>query len=127
MYAALPFSEGTVLEIRLNMNSSVEDVLAFKTCCNLKMADQNLEILVENRGVSPVVVPSHFDLEGEDEPVRIQTLIPSGDQTVKPGEVTAFYCQMDEILWKKSKRLVMFDSDGHRYPVEIPQEEMGTG
>ena len=101
------------------MNSSVEDVLAFKTCCNLKMDDQNLEILVKNKGSSPVVVPSHFDLESDDEPVRIQTLIPSGDQTIEPGELMAFYCQMDEILWHKSQRLVMFDSDGHRYPVEI--------
>ena len=116
-----------MLEIRVNMNSSVEDVLAFKTCCNLKMADQNLEILVENKGVSPVAVPSHFDLEGEDDPVRIQTLIPSGEQTVAPGEVIAFYCQMDEILWQKSQRLVMFDSEGNRYPAEIPNEKMGTG
>ena len=106
------------------MNSEVEDVLAFKTCCNLKMADQNLEILVENRGGSPVVVPSYFDLEGDGDPLRIQTLIPSGDQTIAPGELMAFYCQMDETLWHKSKRLVMFDSAGNRYPVEI---QMGTG
>ena len=108
------------------MNSEVEDILAFKTCCNLKMADQNLEILVRNTGETPVEVPSYFDLEGDGDPLRIQTLIPSGDQTVAPGEVMAFYCQMDEILWQKSKRLVMFDSAGNRYPIEIPQK-MGTG
>jgi hypothetical protein len=101
------------------MNSSVEDVLAFKTCCNLKLSDQNLEILVENRGDSPVVVHSHFDLEGDADTVRIQTLIPSGDQTVAPGEVLAFYCHMDEALWSKSRRLVMFDSTGNRYPVPV--------
>jgi hypothetical protein len=111
-----------VLEIRVNMNSSVEDVLAFKTCCNLKMADQNLEILVENKGSSPVVVPSYFDLESDTGAVRIQTLIPSGDQTIKPGEVIAFYCQMDETLFSKSKRLVMYDSKNNRYPVKT-----GTG
>jgi hypothetical protein len=113
-----------VLEIRVNMNSEVEDILAFKTCCNLQMADQNLEILIENKGSSPVVIPSYFDLEGEDDPLRIQTLIPSGDQTIPPGEVIAFYCQMDESLWQQSQRLVMFDSDGNRYPVDI---QMGTG
>ena len=36
----------------------------------------------------------------------------------------AFYCQMDETLWHKSTRLVMFDKEGNRYPVEI---QMGTG
>jgi hypothetical protein len=106
-----------VLEIRVNMNSSVEDVLAFKTCCNLKLSDQNLEILVENKGSSPVVVPSYFDLESNEDTVRIQTLIPSGNQTIPPGETIAFYCQMDETLWKKSNRLVMFDIEGKRYPV----------
>jgi hypothetical protein len=115
-----------VLEIRVNMNSSVEDVLAFKTCCNLKLSDQNLEILVENKGTSPIVIPSYFDLEGDNDPLRIQTLIPSGDQTLPPGEVIAFYCQMDETIWAKSKTLVMFDKEGNRYPVEIPQG-MGTG
>jgi hypothetical protein len=104
------------------MNSSVEDVLAFKTCCNLKLSDQNLEILVENKGTTPIVVPSYFDLEGDDETIRIQTLIPSGDQTIPPNETIAFYCQMDETLWHKSKRLVMFDSKDNRYPVET-----GTG
>ena len=63
-----------MLEIRINMNSEVEEVLAFKTCCNLKMADQNLEILIENKGISPVVVPSYFDLEGDGDPLRIHPL-----------------------------------------------------
>ena len=104
------------------MNSSVEDVLAFKTCCNLKLSDQNLEILVKNQSTTPMVIPSYFDLEGDEEPLRIQTLIPSGDQTIPPGETIAFYCQMDETLWAKSKTLVMFDTKGNRYPIEI-----GTG
>ena len=54
-----------MLEIRIIMNSSVEDILAFKTCCSLKMFDQNLEIHVANQGTGPVTVPSYFDLEGE--------------------------------------------------------------
>jgi len=111
-----------VLEIRINMNSSVEDVLAFKTCCNLKLSDQNLEILVKNTGATPVVVPSHFDLETADGTLRIQTLIPSGNQTIPPGETIAFYCQMDETLWQKSKRLIMFDKEGNSYPTQT-----GTG
>jgi hypothetical protein len=104
------------------MNSSVEDVLAFKTCCNLKLSDQNLEILVKNQGATPVVVPSYFDLESDDGTLRIQTLIPSGNQTIPPGETIAFYCQLDETLWKKSKRLTMFDAENNRYPIRT-----GTG
>ena len=116
-----------MLEIRVNMNSSVEEVLAFKTCCNLKLSDQNLEILVENKGPTPVMVPSYFDLEGDEKPLRIQTLIPSGNQTIPPGETIAFYCQMDEAVWQKSQRLVMFDSQGNRYPVETRTGRTGTG
>ncbi len=39
-----------MLEIRFIMNSPVEDILAFKTCCGLKMFDQNLEIQLINQG-----------------------------------------------------------------------------
>ena len=111
-----------MLEIRVNMNSSVEDVLAFKTCCNLKLSDQNLEILVKNQGATPLTVPSYFDLESDDGTLRIQTLIPSGNQTIPPGETIAFYCQMDETLWQKSNRLTMFDAENNRYSIKT-----GTG
>ena len=109
-----------MLEIRAIMNSSVEDVLSFKTCCSIRVWDQNLEIHVRNIGDRAVVVPSHLDLEGEHGSQRIHTLMPAGEHRIEPGEIKAFYCYMDETLWNKSRRLVLHDSEGNEYSVEIP-------
>lgn len=108
-----------MLEIQVNMNSPVEDVLAFKTCCGLKMFDANLEILVTNRGEKPVTLPGWFDLEGDGESKRIRAMMPPGEQRIEPGEIKAFYCQMDETMWQKSLRLVICDGDGNRYAAQI--------
>jgi hypothetical protein len=106
-----------LLKIRYIMNSDVEDVLAFKTCCNLKMFDQNLEIHITNRGDRPIRVPSHFDLETRQATHRINTLTPSGEHLLHPGELMAFYCYMDEPLWDQAQRLTFYDTEGHQYPV----------
>ena len=53
-----------MLEISAAMNSGVEEIFAFKTCCGARAFDQNLEILIKNRGIDPVVVPSYCDLRG---------------------------------------------------------------
>jgi hypothetical protein len=112
-----------MLDIRVIMNSPVEDILAFRTCCSLKMFDQNLEIHVVNRGTGPVTVPSYFDIEGERGfHQRVDTLTPPGEHQVKPGEIMAFYCYMDEPLWKRSRRMVFYDSEGNKYPVEIVRQ-----
>jgi hypothetical protein len=108
-----------MLEIRLIMNSAVEDIFAFKTCCGLKMFDQNLEIHLINRGRTPVDVPSRFDLETPEGIRRYDNLLPPGDLRIKPGEIKAFYCSMDENLWEKSRGLVFYDQEGNRYPVPI--------
>ena len=108
-----------MLEIQLNMNSPVEDVLAFKTCCGLKMFDANLEILITNKGKRQALLTGWFDLEGDGESKRISAVMPPGEQRIKPGEIKAFYCQMDETLWRKSRRLVVLDKDGNRYEAEI--------
>ena len=109
-----------MLEIKAIMNSPVEDILAFKTCCGLKMFDQNLEIHVRNVGDRPVVVSSRFDLEGATEKLRIEAVTPPGEHEIKPGELKAFYCTMDEHDWKRYHRMVFFDSAGTMYPVQIP-------
>jgi len=113
-----------MLNIRIIMNSPVEDILAFKTCCSLKMFDQNLEVHVTNRGAAPVTVPSYFDLQGERGfHQRIDTLTPPGEQQIGAGEIIAFYCYMDEALWNRSRRMVFHDSEGNEYPVDIVHEE----
>jgi hypothetical protein len=108
-----------MLEIRFIMNSAVEDILAFKTCCGLKMFDQNLEIQLTNRGRATVVVPSHFDLESPEGVKRVDHLVPHGDLRIEPGEIKAFYCCMDENLWNKAGKVVFYDREGNRYPVII--------
>ena len=108
-----------MLEIRLIMNSTAEDILSFKTCCGLKMFDQNLEIHLVNQGRDPVVVPSYFDLETPEGVRRFDHLLPSGDLRIEPGEIKAFYCCMDETLWNKGGKVVFCDREGNRYPVEI--------
>jgi len=37
------------LYIRPIMNSSVEEIFAFKTCCGMRVFDQNLEIQITNQ------------------------------------------------------------------------------
>jgi hypothetical protein len=108
-----------MLEITPVMNSSAEEILAFKTCCGLNAWDQNLEIRVRNSGGRPVVVLSRFDLEGTGGVKRIDTLMPNGEQKLEPGRFISFYCFMDERVWNQAKQLVFFDTEGNRYPVKI--------
>jgi hypothetical protein len=108
-----------MLDIRLNMNSAVEDVLNFKTCCGLQAQDQNLEILVSNRGDAPVELPARFDLEVAGQTLHFAHLMPAQGIRVEPGAVQAFYCQMDEALWAKAERIVLFDRADGFYPVPI--------
>jgi hypothetical protein len=108
-----------MLEIRFIMNSPVEDIFAFKTCCGLKMFDQNLEIHLVNRGVRPVKVTGFFDLETPQGVRRIEGLMPAGDLRIEPGEIKAFYCCMDEVLWTQAKKAVLYDREGKHYPVGL--------
>ena len=112
-----------MLFVRPIMNSSIEQVLDFKTCCGLKMFDQNLEIHVRNLGDTPVRVPGYFDLHGDFGTRRIDTLTPAGERTLEPGSITAFYCYMDESLWKQSHELLFYDCDGNSYPVAIRRRD----
>ncbi|MBM4327604.1 MAG: hypothetical protein FJ118_10635 [Deltaproteobacteria bacterium] len=111
-----------MLQIRVIMNSSTEEILGFKTCCGLKMFDQNLEILLANQGNQPVIVPSYFDLESEAGAERVTAVMPHGEHRIEPGDIMAFYCTMDESKWNKASRLVFYDSGGNSYPVALQKE-----
>lgn len=108
-----------MLEISAIMNSAVEEIFAFKTCCGARAFDQNLEILIRNRGIRAVTVPSYCDIHGSQGTRRITTLMPHGDQQIRPGEVKAFYCMMDEVLWKEARELVFYDRDANAYRVRL--------
>jgi hypothetical protein len=103
------------LAIRVFMNSTMEEVLNFKTACSLKLFDQNLEIHVENRGAQPIFIYSYIDLEGEQGIKRIDNLFPPGKQQIGPGEILAFYGQLDDKLWEASRKLIFYDSEGNQY------------
>ena len=108
-----------MLEIRVIMNSSIEDVLSFK-CCNLH--DQNLEIHLKNIGEHPITVPNSCELIGEEGRLRLDTLYPGGTYTIPPGEVTACYCTLAEEVYDKCRSIVFTDTDGreHLAPLRVP-------
>jgi len=94
------------------MNSSVEEIFA-KKCCNIP--DQNLEIHLHNAGDREIVIQSFFDLEKENETKRIDNLFPWEDRLILPGETVAYYCFMEEEIWKRYNAITFFDSTGKRY------------
>ncbi len=108
-----------MLEIRPIMNTPTEEILEFRSCCNIRAFDQNLEILVTNRSEHMVAVPSYFDLKTEEESRRIETLMPHGEQRIGPGETIAFYCTMDEKQWNAAQQMVFYDHEGNPYSVDL--------
>jgi hypothetical protein len=104
-----------MLDITATMNSAVDEIFAFKTCCGMRAFDQNLEILIRNRGTLPVVVRSYCDLRGIRGSRRIGTLMPQGGQEILPGEIKAFYATMDDVLWNEARELVFYDTEGKAY------------
>ena len=114
-----------MLEIRPIMNTPVEEIFEFRSCCNIRAFDQNLEIHVTNRSDHTVGVPSYFDLKTAQESRRIETLMPHGEQRIGSGETIAFYCTMDERLWNAAHQIVFYDSEGNNYSVNI--REVGIG
>ena len=109
-----------MLRIKPIMNSSAEDVLAFKTCCSLRVWDQNLEIHVTNTGDKRVEVNSYFDLVGKNGAKRVENLMPHGKQRLKPRQTIAFYCYMDEKEWEQAEKIIFYDDEGGMYSVNIP-------
>ena len=100
------------MQIRVIMNSSIEEVLSFK-CCNLH--DQNCEIHLKNVGTEPIQVPSSCELTGKPPVLRIDTLYPGGMYTILPGEVTACYCTLAEEVFDRYDSIVFTDTGGRQY------------
>ena len=108
-----------MLEIKVIMNSSIEDVLAFK-CCHLM--DQNLEIHLKNVGQESLSVPNSCELVNEDGRLSINYLYPQGGYTIRPGETVAYYCALSDALFEKYQSIVFRDSLGreHMAPLRPP-------
>jgi hypothetical protein len=107
------------LFIRPIMNSSVEEIFAFKTCCGMRVFDQNLEIQITNQNDYPVYVQSYFELLDSSGVHRVETLMPHGTQRIASGETIAFYCTMDESLWARAEKIVFHDIEGKEYSLAL--------
>jgi hypothetical protein len=107
------------LFIRPIMNSSVEEIFAFKTCCGMRVFDQNLEIQITNENDYPVYVQSYFELLDSSGAHRVETLMPHGTQRIASGETIAFYCTMDEDLWARAEKIVFHDTEGREHSLEL--------
>ena len=107
------------LFIRPIMNSSVEEIFSFKTCCGMRVFDQNLEIQITNQNDDPVYVQSYFDLQVPSGLKRVETLMPHGTQKIASGETIAFYCEMDESLWAGAEKIIFHDSEGREHALEL--------
>jgi len=107
------------LFIRPIMNSSVEEIFAFKTCCGMKVFDQNLEIQITNQYDYPVYVQSYFDLLDPSGAHRVETLMPHGTQRISSGETVAFYCMMDETRWSRAEKIIFHDTEGRAHSLRL--------
>ena len=114
-----------MLKIKAIMNSGVEDVFNFKTCCGIRAFDQNLEIRLTNETGRDIVVPSCFELEGGKGTRKIDTLMPHGHRPIAAGETIAFYCAMDPETWQAASRMTFYDTAGNRYSSKIECGESG--
>jgi len=112
-----------MLEFRAIMNSAVQEIFSFKTCCSLmRVFDENLEIHVKNIGDQPVSIVSVFELEGDYGTMTMETATPPGVHRVDPGDVKALYCYLDEELWQRTYRITFRDDSSNHYRFDISHE-----
>jgi len=117
-----------LLEVTVIPDSAVADIFASK-CCGGGLPDQNLEVRIANRGDAAVVLQSRLRLEGAGGHLDWSAVCPAGGRRIAPGDVAAFYADMDPALLARFHVIVLFDDGGgaHRFPlaggVEIPERE----
>ena len=111
---------GNQLQVKVIINSSVEEALGWK-CCNLM--DMNLEIMVENLGPETAWIRSEVELAGEGTSERIEYLYPHGLHPIAPRDALSFYCSFDPDRFKRFSRIILVDGNGKRYQAAITGEE----
>lgn len=105
-----------MLEIKVHLNSPVEKILDFK-CCH--MLDQNLEILIRNRGQETVRVPGTCELVGPLGRLRLDCLYPPGGHVIPPGDIVAFYGSFPESLFDPYESVVFRDAEGREHSASL--------
>jgi hypothetical protein len=106
------------------MNSAIQEILSFKTCCGLMTVfDQNLEIHLKNTGGEPVFIVSLVELEGDYGTMTVQTATLQGVLRIEPGDIKALYCYLDEELWYKTRRITFHDGTGNGYRFDVSHKD----
>ncbi len=101
-----------MVKINIIMNTSMEEVLAFK-CCSLP--DQNLEVQIRNTSTRPITIQNYFVLKNDTEILKVEHVYPPRHQKVDPNDICAYYCSMDENIWRKYNILEVADTDGNTF------------
>jgi hypothetical protein len=110
-----------MLDITLILDTPVEAVLDFK-CCHLP--GLNIEVLVRNRGCSPVTLcgPLRFTTP-EGRPGHLD-LYPFWTVTVAPGDVIAFYGSLEAERLRRCAEFALADSQGGWHAARIADPAM---
>ena len=87
--------------------------------------NQNLEIHVYNKGKKPVSMAGYFILENSCETNKKVNLFPPWKQIIPPQRAKAFYCSIDEKVWEKYDKIILFDIEGKSY--SFPTGNTNTG
>jgi hypothetical protein len=109
-----------MVKVNVIMNTSMGEVLAFKCCA---LPDQNLEVQIENKQDRPIEIRNFFVLKNDEESLRIEHVYPPWHQRIAPNDICAFYCNMDEAVWKRFNRLSVMDAEGNEFEQFYPPEE----
>jgi len=110
-----------VLEVTIIPDSPMADIFACK-CCGGSLPDQNLEILIFNRGTTTVAIQSRLRLENGPETLDWDAVCPAGGRQIPPGELAALYAGLDPAVLSRYRELVLFGQQGetHRFPLAGP-------
>ena len=108
-----------MLTVTLIPESAAAEIFAVK-CCGGALPDQNLEILIENRGTASVAVASRIVLESGNEMHTIEAVCPAGGRVLPPGAIASLYTALAPEVLARYRHIVLFDRQGqpHRFPIQ---------
>ena len=94
------------------INDSGEELLSARCAA---IHNQNLELHLKNTGDKPITIVDGFTLENNTETHKVFNLFPPWRTPIDPGRSTAYYCSIDENLWKKFTTIIIIDTNGNEY------------
>jgi len=107
-----------MLELKIMMNSSVEEILDFK-CCHLQ--GMNLELSLKNQGDESFEAPTSFKLEPDEKSHPLFYLYPPWTQQIEPGTCLSLYCNMSDNILPQYRIIRFFTKDQELCHFEIKE------